>query len=244
MYDLIRSFIEDRFVGYHMTGSPAKILKRKRIINDRLDTGTRLLVLLGRVIQQHGTAASVVPAAADGNDLSRVIVHGYDTAFHEFIREHNIRVLVFLYRVYNFLNPRIHIRVDIHGYTVRILTGQVLYFRDHRVYIGLIGIGSTAGKVAQRINKRIFNIDGQSQLIFISVDISVSQHHLQYGISPVCGIVQIVVWIIPVRGVDHTRKHCAFRKIQFTGMFAVIVFRSFLNTADIPGTAEVHLVQV
>ena len=50
--------------------------------------------------------------------------------------------------------------------------------------------------------------------------------------------------VIGVGGVDDAGKHRRFIKVEFPGRLAVIVFRRFLNAADISGSAEVHLVEI
>ena len=67
-------------------------------------------------------------------------------------------------------------------------------------------------------------------------------HHIQHGIAPVGGIIEIFIRIIGIRPVDNPCQQRAFTQAQIFCVLAKIILRRFLHAADI--AAEVQFVQI
>ena len=141
-HDDIGSLVHQRPVCDDMARCPSEVLKCQRIVQDRLDAGSRLLVLTGRMVQQHAAAASVVAAAAHCHDGTGMIVFRDHADFHQIIREPDIFVISGLDIIHDCLNVRIHVGVDLHCDRIRILSRDLLRFPDSCVDIGLICISA------------------------------------------------------------------------------------------------------
>ena len=148
--------------------------------------------------------------------------------------------------VHDGLNRRVHGRINVHGDRKRVLSRQVLRFRDDRIDIGLIciGVAHTPARSVTGIDQRIFHLNCFSQIIFFGGDITVTSHQVENRIAPRGGMIEKVVRIVRIRSVDDPRQHGRLGQIELAGRFSIIIFRRFFNAADISGAAEIHFIQI
>ncbi len=179
-----------------MIGCPAKVVEGRSIIQEWLDRRTRLLILIGRMVQQHRTAGRIISPAADGNDLTGLRVFCDRSHFHGVICESDVCNLPGFNALHGRLDGRVHGCIDLHGDVQRILAADFLCFFNYIIDICLILRAGT--HCAGRGNQQIFYVDALCEIILCFSNIAMVQHLIENIISSVGRMIQICIWIVVV----------------------------------------------